>query len=221
MHFRLPPGVTFCETGGRIIFLDIGRDRYFGLPAAGERAFRRLADGETLDGEDRAALASLARSGLLDPCEEPHRPSPCPPGPKARTSLLDESAKPRWSEMAGALSRLATARLVVRLRPLSSTLLSFERRKAGAKPLPAEQRPQLLEVASAFRVSRLIASPLDRCLPRSLAAAHRLLDHGITPELVFGVRLQPFAAHCWVRHGSVLVTESLDQARKFTPILIL
>jgi hypothetical protein len=89
------------------------------------------------------------------------------------------------------------------------------------KPPAGDSLRPLAEVAAAFRLSRLIASPLDRCLPRSLAAAHGLLDRDIVPELVFGVRLQPFAAHCWVRHGQVLVNESLDQVRNFTPILTL
>jgi hypothetical protein len=203
------------------VFLDIRRDRYFALPTTAEQAFQRFAAQAALGGKDRAALETIVANGLLEPCTQSVFPRPCPPGPEPTISLLDRKARSRPAEVLGALSRLALAGFALRVRSLSSTLQSFERRKTAARPRAGEHDRLLLEVAAAFKVTRLMASPLDRCLPRSLAAAHRLLDRGVVPELVFGIRLQPFTAHCWVRHGNVLVNESLDQVRNFTPILTL
>jgi hypothetical protein len=221
MNFRLRAGVTFCDTGGRLVFLDVRRNRYFALPEVCEHAFRRFAAGDALDDRDRIALETIAGNGLLEPCEECGRPSGCSPGLPPTASLLDEKTRPRPAALIGALARLALASVALKARPLSNALQSFERRKAAAEPTPGDAATSLVEVAAAFRLCRLIASPLDRCLPRSLAAAHRLLDRGVPAELVIGVRLRPFAAHCWVRHGPVLVNESLDQVRNFTPILTL
>jgi hypothetical protein len=36
---------------------------------------------------------------------------------------------------------------------------------------------------------------------------------------VLGVRMNPFSAHAWAQFGSIVLTDSLEQVREFTPIL--
>jgi hypothetical protein len=38
---------------------------------------------------------------------------------------------------------------------------------------------------------------------------------------VIAVRTGPFAAHCWLQTDLFLINESLDEARNFTPILVI
>ena len=68
-------------------------------------------------------------------------------------------------------------------------------------------------------ISRLV-SLRDACLPHSLAVAERLIRAGQPAQLVFGVRLGPFAAHCWVQQGSLVVNDRVEIVRTFTPILV-
>ena len=218
--FALKPGVSFCETAGRILFLDIVANRYFGLSLDAESSFRRLAAAEPLDTADAIRLRAMAQSGLLAAADADLRPRACPPQPKPFHSLVDRQEHPRAGAVAGALARLTASSLALRARPLAAVLARLERRKSVASRAPGDAESVMGEVAAAFRRSMLIASPLDQCLPRSLAAAHRLLDHGVSADLVIGVRLRPFAAHCWVQRGPVLVNETIDQVRTFTPILI-
>lgn len=218
MTFQLRAGVSFCETGGKILFLDLARDRYFGLGADAERSFRRLAAGEPIGAADRPLLEGMAAAGLLIPSSDDLRPQPCATPPMPERSLLDDGTIPSPAAVASALARLAASALALKTRPLSLVLARLERRKALPMP-PLDDEAVMLDVAAAFRRSMLVFSPLDQCLPRSLAAAHRLLDRGVGADLVLGVRLKPFAAHCWVQRGPVLVNETIDQVRSFTPIL--
>jgi hypothetical protein len=220
MELTLPHGMSCCEAGGRFIFLDFHRDRYFALSTEAERSFRRLVAREALGPEDHAHIGSLVDDGLLVPAFDGARPQPCPAPPLPTQSLLDAQHRAGAFALAHALCRLALGILAVKVRPLAAILGRLEARKAAHGPAHARRGPALLEVAAAFRRSSLIAAPLDQCLPRSIALAHALIDRDMAPLLVIGVRLQPFAAHCWVQLGGTLVNEHLDHVRNFTPILV-
>lgn len=77
------------------------------------------------------------------------------------------------------------------------------------------------QIAHAFRTCSRLVSVADRCLPQSLAVAHRLAGAGARAELVLGVKLRPFKAHAWVQWRDALVNERLEVARLFTPILVI
>lgn len=220
MDFVLRKGVSFCETSGRLVFLDVPNDRYVCLESEADRALRRLAGGESLTREDEAVLADLVADGLLAAAPEGARPQACSPPPEPERSLMDEDLPVGSAAVAHALWRLARSTLALKVLPLRAMIESTTQRKAqlgcDAEPFAS----MAAEVAGAFKRSALIAAPLDRCLPRSFATAHALLDRKLRPDLVFGVRLHPFGAHCWVQHGRTLVNETLDQVRNFTPILV-
>lgn len=46
-----------------------------------------------------------------------------------------------------------------------------------------------------------------------------LWAHGHNPFLVFGVRADPFRAHCWVQIGGQAIMEPYDRLQQFTPIM--
>jgi hypothetical protein len=61
----------------------------------------------------------------------------------------------------------------------------------------------------------------NRCLVRALALHSLCKRKGIGAKLVFGVIAHPFAAHCWVQLGSAVLVGGFEQARLYTPILVL
>jgi hypothetical protein len=220
MGFDLADGVRFCETSGRFIFLDLARDRYSCLPAEAEPSFRRLVLGARLTSNDRQVLGDLARDGLLRPSRR--RPPLAPPDLSAPDgTLVFTDREVDRAMLVRALWRLGAAAVELRIRPLSRIVRRLERRKRLLPGYSEDIRTALLEVAAAFRRTELFAAPLDRCLPRSIAAFEALIDRRVPASLVFGVRLQPFGAHCWVQHCRTLVNESVDQVRNFTPILVI
>src|SRR4051794_4850047 len=65
MHLRLRHDVHWCESAGRIVFLDIVADRYFCLPSEAKPSFVALAAG-TAGPQDNARLGMLTDRGLLE-----------------------------------------------------------------------------------------------------------------------------------------------------------
>lgn len=58
------------------------------------------------------------------------------------------------------------------------------------------------------------------CLFDSLALLLFLLRRGIRARWIFGVKEDPFAAHCWLQIGPVVLNEHLDRAKLYTPIMM-
>ena len=75
-------------------------------------------------------------------------------------------------------------------------------------------------VATAFQRTSLWMTSHNQCLPRSLALATCLVKRGHRATLIFGVKLRPFDAHCWVQCGSVVINDRIERVRDFTPILV-
>jgi hypothetical protein len=75
-------------------------------------------------------------------------------------------------------------------------------------------------VAGAYSCS-LVTRAHDRCLIRALAVKWLCNKSGIKSKLVFGVIANPFAAHCWVQLGGAVLVGGFEQARLFTPILVI
>jgi hypothetical protein len=219
MPYALSPGVSFCETSGRLVFLDLPGDRYFCLAEPAEAAFRRFARGVT-GASAEIGLRALTDSGLLVPAPRMKRPLPTRPPAAATGSLLDAAPRPRadWPIVTRAALATLSTRMSLRWRSLAATLQSIERRRALAGIVTAPDRLQ--PIAAAFLRLNLLFSPLDQCLPRSIALASLLARNGVAAQLVIGVKLRPFLAHSWVQSGPLLINERLDVVRTFTPILV-
>jgi hypothetical protein len=217
MHYAIADGVSFCERGGRFIFLDLNRDRYFALGPEANQAFAHLVGGESLSRFERV-LAALIDQGVLRSGSEGSRPAPCRPPAAPVRSLAENHLNAPMANVVWALLRLGGTGFALKRQGLRRVLDRLRLRKTRLG-LGDPDEGDMLEIAGAFRRSALIASPLDQCLTRSIAAAHALLDRTCRSELVIGVRLQPFAAHCWLQSGPVLINETLEEARNFTPIL--
>jgi len=220
MGMALRTGISFCEASGRLVFLDLLEDRYFALEPAAERAFRGLVTGRDPGTADRE-LAGLVRRGLLEASADAVPPRPCPPPGQPRASLLDQEL-PRVSmaSVLGAAHAVVRARLKLRARGLALLLRQLAQRKHGlGRGEPAEGR--LRAVAAAFERSNRLIRSHDQCLARSVGLASSLVAAGISAELVIGVRVRPFAAHCWVQREEWLVNDRHDRVRAYTPILVL
>ncbi len=220
--YSLAPGISFCNTGGRHIFLDIRVDRYFCLGPAADRGFARLVAGAPLEAADRMHLSALQRQGLLMPVDGCGLSSISAACTSVRRSLLDEMTSPPSLDMLKAAAALLHARWSLRLRSLDR-LLSYARSvKADLPPFDlARDEGRLAAIAAAFQKAALLTGALNQCLANSLAISRQARAHGIATDLVLGVKLRPFQAHAWVQAGEVLVSDPVDRVAPFTPILVI
>lgn len=83
-------------------------------------------------------------------------------------------------------------------------------------------RPDVIDrFVAAFAHASLIRTAADRCLTRSLAMALVLASFGLRCTVVLAVKRSPFAAHAWTQHAGHVLNETLEETRRYAPMLIL
>lgn len=220
MGFILAEGISFCRAGGRTIFLDLSRDRYLGLADAADQSFSRLQSGRELTQADEWEIEDLVQSGLLVRTCDHRLPRACR-APSPQSSLAPANVPVSARMLTLVLWNIVRTEMDMRVRPLASTLRGLRERKTNADFEEAKSIERVQEIAAAFKCCSLIKSALDRCLSRSVAIAHTMIDRSIHPDIIMGVRLQPFSAHCWVQHRGILVNDMFDRVRNYVPILLI
>ncbi|WP_114952215.1 lasso peptide biosynthesis B2 protein [Sphingosinicella terrae] len=218
MTVTLREGLSYGFCCGRVVFLDISTDRYFCLAGEWRDLFLRLSRGENLQ-ERQAELGRLADLGLVriastaSPFPEPA--TIAPPG----LDLADAAAtRPSLRDLAAALAAEVVTILELRLRRIHLILERIERRDAAAPAEASDDRYR--QIACAFERTSLIFPAADRCLVRAFALMRLCRWRGLRPKLVFGVRLDPFTAHCWVQSGHAVLVGGFEQARQFAPVRV-
>jgi hypothetical protein len=218
MTHQLRGGLSYCVCAGRIVFLDIDADRYFCLGPDLEASFRLWAAG-TAEGDDGPGLLSLCERGIIVPGKGGNVP-PCHISLQVAGDL-DAEMRPRLRDLLLALAAELSAAFRLRIRPLAKMLASG---KSGSLQHPSGAGQSSLHaarIAAAFARSALILGSTDRCLSRALAALSVCRRRGVAATLVFGVQLNPFAAHAWVQVDDKILVGDFEQCRLFTPILAL
>lgn len=220
MAFRLRDNLHWCISSGRVIFLDVEADRYFCLPSRAEAAFLRVAYGE-IDPEAAEDLQPLIGRGLLieDQLSSGIRPKQSVE-PASGDLPLEAGRRPNAIELARAFaSELAIGRLL-RKRSFAQVLDGIVAHPAkGAAPVHVDAT--LRGIVSASVAISLVLRAADRCLVRAIAVHAACRRRGINPKLMFGVRMNPFGAHCWVQLGSTVLVGEFEQVRLYTPIMVL
>lgn len=195
--------LAWRRVGERFIFLDIAKDRYFVLPEARQADF----------------LTRIGGCAACDWYQPPVLPRPPDWQAPARVSNAVGEGPFRLGEVAAALwtqrrvaQRLAGTTFQAVLVDLRSLADLRARRKACDAGMDA--------VVRAFEQARLLKSAADRCLPRSIAQVLRIAAHGYRAHLAIGVKDRPFGAHAWVQFGDEVLNDSLEEVRRYTPILV-
>ena len=92
--------------------------------------------------------------------------------------------------------------------------------RAAADPTTDEGLARIRELVEIFRILKvLFYTAKDHCLFDSLALVEFLAIYRIYPMWVFGVRMGPFGAHCWVQDGSFVYNDSVDHTGSFQPVM--
>lgn len=208
--YQLSPHVRACTDGGYIVFLDLRLDRYWSVPLRTAPAIAGLAETECAQGSG-ARLIDLGLIEQAQACPAPHESRTAAPEQKllptdhSRASLFEYGlcASACWWT-AGTLAR----------RRLDLTLARLAELKSRAV-MPEADAQHLIGVFEAFRPW----FPRRRvCLFDALALFRFMVMRGLGPDLVFGVRTAPFAAHCWVEWEGRLAGDSSDHCASFKPI---
>jgi hypothetical protein len=116
-------------------------------------------------------------------------------------------------------------------RTTSSTLLRFvsietivrrlrSRKERTTREKDAHDTELTRHLAMIYNALQLRYAPSDNtCLLNSLAMMRFFAIYDIYPDWIFGVRIQPFAAHCWVQNGSIVLNDSAQNVISYSPVL--
>ena len=209
----IPPWISYCTVEGRTIFLDVRANRYFMLSEGAAEAF---AGGklEKLNPATRAALEeSLAlMAGGFSPRSSA---SPVISGTLELSAEVGRST-PSLVQIARAIKAIATTRMDLAIHSLDTLLWKAQRLNRSC----AEARPAQIigGLVAAFEIAERLTVGRDRCLLRSLALQKFLARHGYASAIIFGVRLHPFRAHCWLQQDEIIMNDTIEVTGTFRPL---
>lgn len=227
VRLSLGPGLHMCECDGICIFLDIPGDRYFCLSPEQSALFRKIAFADMTDPPTDRMLgfreALIRHRVLMFPGEA--RPL-LPPARTARApgALRDLRASVPPAMTSVLAARVAHAALTTwwleKRHRFEGVIAHMEQLKEKPPQGPRNTTPDWETLVAAFHdISPWLFTREDACRFRSIVLIRFLAGYGIAADWVFGVRLAPFGAHCWVEKGETVLNDQADRVREFTPIL--
>lgn len=199
--------------GETAIFLDLAGNRYFRLTSQTNAAFVSRLSGPVASTDALIAAGLDARADAA-PVTMPILPV---------TTRHRPDVRARFNLVCLFRTIICQRRIERRLKSwgLPAVLEDLHIKLHASALAPVTDQAPALQIVAAFDQARLVRSAVDRCLPRSIALAQMLAKAGYRSQVILGVKLQPFAAHCWVQSGGMMLNESPEEAARYTPILIL
>jgi Transglutaminase-like superfamily len=208
--YQLSPHVRACRDGDYIVFLDLRLDRYWSVPAGTAPVISGLLESERAHGRG----ARLIEMGLIEPANAGSLPlEPRVAAPEQKLFPTNHSRASPFEYGLCASACWWTARTLARRR-LDLTLARLAELKARA----VKSKASAQHLIGAFEEFRPWFPRRRVCLFDALALFRFMVMRGLKPDIVFGVRTAPFAAHCWVEWEGRLAGDSSDHCASFTPI---
>jgi hypothetical protein len=220
MPLRLRDDIHWCECVGRAVFLDAAADRYFCLPSTANDAFLRLAAGDLRSGDHERLERLVARGMLIETADSrPIRPPPLV-DPPTHDFLFEPIPRAAPIQILRTLAWELRAAWLLKTRPFGEVLRAVSALGPTRRSGPTNADVSLRRIVAASIAASLINRAHDRCLVRALAVHAACRRAGIKPRLLFGVTANPFSAHSWVQLGGAVLVGGFEQARLYTPILV-
>jgi Transglutaminase-like superfamily len=111
------------------------------------------------------------------------------------------------------------ASALLHLSSLERTIRRVRLRNTALRQQPATE--VLRSYISTFTRLRPYAfTARDGCLFESLVLSEFLAYRHIYPSWVFAIQFEPFAAHCWLQLGTIVLNDTVENVQQFNPIMV-
>ncbi len=214
MTLILAPDVHLAAAEDDLVFLDVRSDSYLCLAAQDAAAvLHDLSDDATPSSPTTAELVS---AGLLERSETAGRWMPFSRVPPhlEHDFLGAPPADVLTFENIAALGGSAARTAWFRARSIRHWVA--HRTRSGGPEIGPDG--SIEEATHRFDLLRPFIPRTGRCLPGSMLLADFLYRKGHATEVVFGVRVHPFEAHCWVECDGRVLNDTIEHVRWYTPI---
>ena len=225
-EYFLPPHVHFCSRGDDFVFLDLQQDDYIlvnGKAAAALHTLSLAAGAGETKPEFADALRELLQGGLLTTDRSKGKDLHATTATLAMEPLLDPENAPRIRLSPLHIYRFIAASTTAAIRmhriQLDKTVRAVKLRKAHHTSRQGFDMDRARDLTAIFQTLRALFPRNYLCLYDSLALLEFLARYRVFPTWVFGVRLEPWAAHCWVQEGQFVFNEGVEEAAAYTPIM--
>lgn len=226
----------FCLADHHYVFLDLRSNAYICLARAHTDAVKALLNGYSVvdersaymrlyDSSDAdAVIQALVQKGMLVESEASGKLPTQARVDAPAASLIEDLGRPCLafgpSHVWNFLIASSAASKHLRWQSIEQTVRTVEARKSAqaTAAMPADNA-RITNLFGIFRMLRPYYPRRYLCLFDSLALLHFLARYGVFPQWVYGVKLEPFGAHCWVQAGGLVVNDIIDNVRTFTPIM--
>ncbi len=222
----LAKDVYLARLGARSVVLNLRRDRYIGLSEATTASLLALTAQTPnlltrIDPQDEPVRRTLVERGILtdEPGESPVRRASRPTHSAWAHGVSTLPPARSAGAAAAAIMALTQTSISLRFRPLLYTI-GWLRRQHG-KLYRGGRRGDVGLALDIFAGARPWFPGPPVCRLDAPALCLYLWRRGIDADLIFGVRLDPFAAHCWTQIGACAVLEPYDAMHQYSPILVI
>ncbi|MGV9005945.1 MAG: lasso peptide biosynthesis B2 protein [Brevundimonas sp.] len=211
MELWCAEGVFLARVREDIVVLDVNADRYHCLLDAAD--WMVLGKSGSVTVPDEPAARELLSAGIaMGDCAKTPRRRP----EAARRQFATAAAPSRWSLFRTGVA-IASTTMAFRGLPLRQLI-------AGSAGSPGPVRPVddrcLGETVAAFQGALPWVPFEGECLQRAFQLRRVLTGRGIHADWIFGVRTWPFAAHCWLQIGDLVIADTLERVDRYTPIMV-
>ena len=232
--YELAPYVFACTTGRNCMFLDLRRDQYVSIPRTRFAELGTEIYGWQLPPDhSHPRIPEMAAPGLAEELlaagilrvhqTELPRPRISPPPAERDSRAYTEfhaTFRPH-PDHARVLSALVWADYVLRNHTLFQVVERIATLRSRRRQIFSTNSAELAEQAvHLFYRARPWYPRNYLCLFDSLALLRYLCSRQLYANWIFGVREDPFAAHCWLQYGTLILNDYLDRARVYTPIMV-
>ena len=206
----LAPHIHIARDGDDLVVLDVAADAYYCLPQAAG-ALQVADGGARLLGLAPQVIDALFAIGAVVDGAEPRRPSRYVAPARDLGGRVARSVGPR--EVWDLATSLLQALVLFRRRDLQGLVGGWEARPGRADPARLERR------ALVFRTLWPWSPVQGACLFQALVLRLFLRRGGLDADWIFGVRTWPFAAHCWIQSGDLVLNDLAERAGAYRPIM--
>jgi Transglutaminase-like superfamily len=233
MPYFLMPHIFVRVLGIHVVVLDLRGNDYLAVSNAPGLQYaiagwpcKEPSAIEDRDSTERAARAWMAR-GFLTADSDIGKPLLTLEVAPANESYLyqwrETKPKIRVRHVFRLLLAFAQTICIKKWCSMERRVQILQARARRARTLPRKLPPESLrELAGVFLILRpLLYTAFDECLKDSEVAARFLQMGGHDPSVVFGVKLNPFGAHCWVQDQSCVVNDSHVRVSHYEPIMVI
>lgn len=230
--------VYFASEDDAVIFLDLPSDRYSMLVGMKAQAFHtmlaitsdspraftiRVDDTNAAESQlNFTVLKELLESHLLTSRRADaalsHEDIPLPERDVMDSNdsgALQVTARDIWRFTVSCVA--AAWRL--KFRRMQTTVSSLELRKSRAKPAGLFDLAEVRRLVRLYKTMRPFFPRDYLCLFDSLSLVEFLSWYRCYPDMIFAVKLDPWAAHCWVQYGTVALNQDIGEAHTYLPIM--